>query len=272
MARKNKVRHINANNPLISILTPTYNRPDWLKMTLQSLIEQTYPSWECIVVNDAGEDVSHVVEGFNDSRIKYFVNEKNLDLAGSRNVAISKAQGDWFVMLDDDDGLMPEALEFRMWRAKKLNAEIVYSRVLQCFYEKGFNNEYKYLGEKVYWDSVYDPDLILLQNVAPCNGIMFSRKAQEAGGLFDTSLKTGEDWDHSISMSRHFPFFETKIIDAYCSFRTSNEQMTGTRDFSTDIAKIFKKWRHTAKNKDWIVANQNRILESRNVNPADYGL
>ena len=269
--RNNKSRYVNPSDKLVSILTPTYNRPAWLSLTLQSLIAQTYQNWECLVVNDAGEDVEFVIKELNDDRIKYYVNPVNLDLAGSRNVALSHASGDFNIMLDDDDGLMPECIEFRLWRAKKLSAEIVYSRVLQCYYEKR-QDEYAYLGEKIYWDSPYDPDLILLQNVAPCNGIMFSRKAQEAGGLFSTEFKTGEDWEHSISMSRHYPFFETKIIDAYCSFRTSNEQMTGTRNFGADIVKIFKKWRHTAKNLEWVTEHKNEMLRKMKINPNDYGL
>ena len=124
----------------------------------------------------------------------------------------------------------------------------------------------------MYWDSPYDPDLILLQNVAPCNGIMYSRKAQEAGGLFDTELKAGEDWSHSIAMSRTYPFFETKIIDCVCSFRTDNTQMTGRRNFAIDQAKIYKRWRHTAKNLDWVTERQNQMLMSRGINPEDYGL
>lgn len=256
---------------LVSILTPTFNRPDWLKLTLQSLIAQTYTNWECIVVNDAGTDVKQVVDSFNDNRIKYYVNPVNLDLAGTRNVATEKASGDWFVMLDDDDQLFPEALEFRLWRAHKLNAEIVYSRVLQCYYEKK-ENFYQYIGEKLYWDSPYDPDLILLQNIAPCNGIMYSRKAQEAGGLFDTDLKAGEDWSHSIAMSRYYPFYETKIIDCQCSFRTDNSQMTGSRNFAIDQAKIYKKWRSTAKNLSYVIEHQNKMLKQRGINPTDYGL
>lgn len=257
--------------PLVSILTPTYNRPDWLKLTLQSLVNQTYQNWECIVVNDAGQPVDHIIDGFNDTRIKYFENEKNIDLAATRNVAITKSSGDWFIMLDDDDQLFPEAIEFRLWRANKLNAEVVYGRALQCFYELQ-GNTYQYRGEKLYWDSPFDQDLILVQNTCPCNCLMFSRQAQEAAGFFDTELKTGEDWDHSIAMSRHFPFMETKIIDCMCSFRTNNSQMTGSRKFETDIAKTFKKWRHTAINKDWVVETQNRILVSRGINPQDYGL
>ena len=270
MNRKH-TKYINSKSSLVSILTPTFNRPSWLKENLQSLVAQTYPHWECIVVNDFGEDVQPIVAEFRDERIKYFQNQQNLDLAETRNIAISHSSGDYFICLDDDDGLMPESIEFRLWRAKKLNAEIVYSRVLQCFYEKT-NSEYKYIGEKIYWDCNYNRDLILVQNIAPVNGIMFSRKAQEAGGLFDKELKTGEDWDHNIAMSRLYPFYETKIIDAYCSYRTDNNQMTGTRNFGIDIAKIFKKWRHTAENLAWVKENQNAILRQMGILPEQYDL
>lgn len=259
------------DEPLISILTPTYNRPDWIQITLGSLQEQTYKNWECIVVNDAGMDIKPVIDKYNDPRIKYFTNDFNMDLAATRNVATVKASGDWFIMLDDDDWLFPETLEFRMWRAKKLKAQIVYSRVLQCYFEKR-DNGYVYVGEKLYWDSKYDPDLILVQNIAPCNGIMYSRLAQEAGGLFDTELKAGEDWSHSIAMSRFYPFHETKIIDCACSFRTDNNQMTGTRNFATDQAKIYKRWRNTARDINWVTQQQNASLRGRGLNPADYGL
>jgi|WetSurSiteA1Bulk_404760.scaffolds.fasta_scaffold00214_7 glycosyltransferase involved in cell wall biosynthesis len=260
-----------SSDPLVSILTPTFNRPDWLKLTLDSLIGQTYKNWECIVVNDAGINVKNVVDNFNDKRIKYFENPVNLDLADTRNVATEKSLGDWFIMLDDDDQLFPETIEFRLWRAKKLNAEIVYSRVLQCYFERK-ENQYVYIGEKLYWDSPYDSDLILIQNIAPCNGIMYSRKAMEAGGLFDSELKAGEDWSHSIAMSRVYPFYETKIIDCMCSFRTDNAQMTGRRNFAIDQAKIYKKWRHTAKNLPWVIEHQNNMLKQRGISPEEYGL
>ena len=270
MSRNNHAKYIKKED-LVSILTPTYNRPDWLQITLQSLINQTYKNWECLVVNDAGISVQNVIDKFHDSRIKYYENPVNLDLAGTRNVATSKASGDWFIMLDDDDQLFPDTIEFRLWRAHKLNAEIVYSRVLQCYYEKQPEG-YKYVGEKLYWDSPYDQDLILLQNIAPCNGIMYSRKAQESGGLFDTELKAGEDWSHSIAMSRKYPFFETKIIDCACSYRTDGNQMTGTRNFASDQAKIYKRWRSTANNLEWVIEHQNKMLIQRGMNPGDYGL
>lgn len=272
MSRNKKTKY-NREKDLISVLTPTYNRPNWLRMTLNSLISQTYKNWECIVVNDAGQNVEHVINEFNDTRIKYYENSINSDLSFTRNVATEKSNGDWLIMLDDDDQLLPEAMEFRLWRTKKLQAEIVYSRVLLCYYEKLKDQDgYKYLGEKIYWDSSYNQDQILTMNIAPCNGIMYSRKAQEAGGLFDTNLKSGEDWDHSIAMSRHYPFHESKLIDCSCSFRTNNEQMTGSRNFLPDQIKVFKKWRHTAVDIQKVTEAQNNYLISLGINPADYGL
>jgi len=264
-------KYINISNPLISIITPTYNRPDWLTLTLQSLVKQTYPYWECWVINDAGVSVKHVINELNDHRIKYYENSVNLDLAGSRNVAMKRIQGDWVITLDDDDGIYPDTLDFRLWRAKKLNADIVYSRVLQNFYEKT-KNGYRFIGEKLYWDCSFNPDLLLVQNICPGNAIMATRTAYESGGIYDTELKTGEDFDHNISMSRHYSFFETKIIDCYCSYRTDATQMSGSRDFITDTIKIFKKWRHTAINLQWVIENQNNILKKQGINPADYGL
>jgi len=69
-------------------------------------------------------------------------------------------------------------------------------------------------------------------------------------------------------------FYETKIIDAYCSFRTSNEQMTGSRDFGIDNAKIYKKWRHTAtlENLQQVIERQNSVLKQRGIDPKSFGL
>ena len=48
--------------------------------------------------------------------------------------------------------------------------------------------------------------------------------------------------------------------------------MTGTRNFAIDQAKIYKKWRHTAKNLNWVIKHQNSSLKARGINPEEYGL
>jgi glycosyltransferase involved in cell wall biosynthesis len=260
------------DNPLVSILVPTYNRKWLLPRTLQSLVNQSYKNIEIVVVNDAGENVKDVVSQFNDSRIKYFWNEKNIGLAGTRNVALKHSTGSYICLLDDDDIYLPYAIEFRMYMMKKLNAEIVYTRSLKDVWDKQ-GDKYFSTQKVLYWDSDFSKDLILVQNIAPCCNPLFSRKSwEESNYWFDESLTTTEDHDFWIALSRRFNFENLKLIDTECSFRTDLNQMTGKKNFSLNWIKVFKKWRHTAENLDWVVKKQNEILESVNLIPSDYGL
>jgi glycosyltransferase involved in cell wall biosynthesis len=273
MTRKH-TKYVNLANDLISIITPTWNRPSWLKLTLQSFISQTYSNWECIVQNDFGQDVENVVREFNDPRIKYFINDSNVGLSQTRNNALKNSSGNFVVLCDDDDGLYAETLEFRLGRIKKLNVDVVYSRVLKTFYDKT-DNWYVVKGHDLYWDSPYDPDLILIQNIAPVNAVMASRKAHDFAGDFDVSLTTSEDWSHWVEMSRKYYFHETKILDSECSYRLDNSQMSGTRTGFTDhLPYLYKKWREyaTPQNKQAVIDHQNNAMRARNLNPADFDL
>lgn len=272
-------------NPLISVIVPTYNRPFLLQRTLASILEQSYDNIEVIIVNDAGKYPTigdsgeiDVVGFFSDGKnsgkeFKYFENKKNKGLAGTRNVAMKKATGDYFVFLDDDDVLLKYALEFRMHMMKKLNAEIVYTRALQDIWEKT-EHGYKSVHKKLYWDSSFDKDLILIQNIAPCCCPLFSRKAWDRSNNYkmDESFDTSEDFDFWISLSRKTDFHELKLIDCECSIRKDLTQMTGNKDFGKSYPIIYKRWRETANNLEWVVERQNIILKKMGFNPENYGL
>lgn len=270
---------LSSNNPKISIIVPTYNRPEWLNLTLQSLITQSYTNIEVVVVNDAGKDVSELINGFNDKRIKYFVNEKNKDLAGTRNVGLENCTGDYISLLDDDDTYLKYALEFRMGMMKKLGAQIVYTRALQNIFERvEYDNGlygYKLIHRQLYWDSPFSKDLILVQNIAPCCCPLFSRKAWEQAGnyRFKENLTTSEDWDFWVHLSRHNDFYELSLVDCECSYRKDGSQMTGSRTGFTDhLPMLYKEWREFANNKEWVAMHQNNSLKSRGLNPEDYNL
>jgi glycosyltransferase involved in cell wall biosynthesis len=259
--------------PLISVIVPTYNRRDWLPLTIESLLKQTYQNWEALIQNDAGVDVADIIEKYHDKRLKYGVNPKNIGLAGSRNNALRRSEGAYLCFLDDDDIFLPMALEFRMYSIKKFNAEIVYTRALQNILEKNGENSYKYVGRQLYWDSPFDRDLILVQNIAPCCCPMFSRKSwMETGYWLDEELTTTEDQDFWTAISRRFDFVELKLIDCECSYRLDKSQMTGSRNFAQNWPRVFKRWRYTAKNLEWVTNAQNSILISVGINPKDYDL
>lgn len=263
-------------NPLVSILIPTYNRRWLLPRTIQSVLSQEYRNIEVIVVNDAGENVGDIVSSFNDYRVKYLQNEKNLDLAGTRNVALKASTGDYICLLDDDDIHLQYTLDFRITMMRKLNAEIVYTRALQDIWEKK-EQGYVSVHKQLYWDSPFDRNLILVQNIAPCCCPLFSRRAWEESGkpLFDETLTTSEDWAFWVELSRKFDFKELKLVDCECSFRTDKTQMTGSRTGYTDhLPDLYKKWREyaTPDQKEKVIDAQNKALQARGLNPTDYGL
>lgn len=258
--------------PLISVIVPTYNRRNFLPRTLKSILDGSYNRTEVVVVNDGGVDVSDIINGFNDNRIKYIVNEKNIGLAATRNVALRNVTGDYICLLDDDDIHLNFTLEFRIYMMRLLGADVVYTRALQNIL-KPVDETYVLEGSVLYWDSPFTPDLILVQNIAPCCCPLFSTKVwKESSAWFDESLTTGEDHDFWINLSRNNRFHELKLVDCECSYTLDKKQMTGTLDFSKNWVKIFKKWRHTAKDVNWVSERQNAILNKAGIKPEEYGL
>lgn len=103
---------------LISILIPNYNRGKLMAETLASIIAQSYPFWEAIVVDDGSTDDSdHIGNEFvnKDNRIKYFKRDRNPNGAPTcRNIAFEKSEGAFIIFLDSDDLLAPFCLEQRI--------------------------------------------------------------------------------------------------------------------------------------------------------------
>jgi glycosyltransferase involved in cell wall biosynthesis len=103
----------------VSILIPNYNKANYLKKTLDSIMAQTYSNWECIIVDDHSTDNSwEIVEGYAkiDSRIKIFKRPNHLSKGGNacRNYAFTNSIGKFVVFFDSDDLLYANALEDRV--------------------------------------------------------------------------------------------------------------------------------------------------------------
>ena len=92
-------------SPKTSIIITTYNRSQILaKRSLPSCLEQTYPNFECIVVDDCSTDnTQKVVEGFKnrEGKIKYYKLSKNSGVSAARNYGVKKARGEFIAFLDD---------------------------------------------------------------------------------------------------------------------------------------------------------------------------
>lgn len=90
--------------PLVSVIVPTYNRPEYLRLALASAVRQSYGNLEIIVQDNASEvDPADVVASFGDPRIKYFRNASNIGTTASVATAFGKAKGKYIAILGDDD-------------------------------------------------------------------------------------------------------------------------------------------------------------------------
>lgn len=104
---------------LVSIIIPTYNRASLIGETLDSVLEQTYPNWECIVVDDGSTDnTEEVVEVFKkkDPRFNFLVRPDNRPKGASacRNFGLFNAKGNYIIFLDSDDLLLNFCLKNRV--------------------------------------------------------------------------------------------------------------------------------------------------------------
>jgi glycosyltransferase involved in cell wall biosynthesis len=105
---------------LVSIIMPSYNTAQYIEKTVQSVLNQTYPHWELLIVDDCStDDTDEIIAPYlADSRIHYTKNDTNSGAALSRNWALRQAKGKWIAFLDSDD----------LWEPEKLEKQIGYMR------------------------------------------------------------------------------------------------------------------------------------------------
>ncbi|WP_373921352.1 glycosyltransferase family 2 protein [Peribacillus muralis] len=105
---------IKDDSPLVSVITPSYNCSAYIKETIDTVLDQSYPNWEMIIVDDHSQDDSvQVIQSYEamDSRIRLIPLANNVGAARARNIAIKEARGDYIAFLDSDDLWLPTKLD-----------------------------------------------------------------------------------------------------------------------------------------------------------------
>lgn len=122
------------SSPLVTVYMPTYNRVELLQRAVDSVLQQDYKNIELIVVDDNSTDGTHeylAKMAKEDSRFRYFVNERNSGACVSRNKAIFAANGEFITGLDDDDYFLPNRISrfLETWYSKSSSCIAIYSHV-----------------------------------------------------------------------------------------------------------------------------------------------
>jgi glycosyltransferase involved in cell wall biosynthesis len=103
------------DQPLVTIVIPTYNRFGFVQQAIASVIAQTYNHWELIIVDDGSEDgTAGAIISMNDSRIKLLGMKHSGNIASLRNAGVKAGSGEWLAFLDSDDLWVPGKLEIQL--------------------------------------------------------------------------------------------------------------------------------------------------------------
>ncbi len=173
--------------PRVSIIIPAYNAGRYLAQTLDSVMDQTFHDWECIVVNDGSKDDTAGIAAMycgRDARFRLMERE-NGGIAAARNTAVAAAKGEFLLPLDADDLIAPSYIEkaVAVFDARP-DVRLVYCRA-------------RFFGavEKEWPLPEYSYDRLVHTNCIFCTSL-FRRADAEAAGLYDESFRNGyEDWD-----------------------------------------------------------------------------
>ena len=242
----------------VSVILPTFNRPELLRRALASVLGQTYRQFEIVVVNDAGADVENIINEMNSSgKIIYVRHDRNRGLAASRNTAIRLARGKYIAYLDDDDIYYPDHLETLVRRLETECCEVAYTDACRA-HQSRRQEELITTHRDIPFSFDFDADRMLVGNFIPVLCVMHERSCFEQAGVFDESLTTHEDWDLWIRFSQRFRFTHIPRVTCEFSWRTYGTTMTSQKlpDFVRTLDIIYKRYHAFVREKPYLIDAQ----------------
>jgi Flp pilus assembly protein TadD len=188
------VSNLAADGPLVSVIMTVYNCQDYISQAIESVLIQTYPKFELVIIDDGSTDrTKEVISRYPDQRIRYFYQE-NGGMSNALNHAVRQAMGEFLLPLDADDMMTPDFIakhieEFNAWP----DADLVYSDVL-LIDDNG--NPIRVMTKPAYEDH---RDMI--RDLFRCGHpivpfrLGIRRSVYEKIGLYDEALLIGMDYD-----------------------------------------------------------------------------
>lgn len=196
----------------ISIIVPTYKRPELLARCLSSIRQQSHTDFEVLVVDNArdSQETRSIVSQMNDARFIY-LNEVIPGVSAARNLGLQQAQGKLILFVDDDDEIVPTMLEKLlafMQQPEQSDIDFTWCGVTKLFEENA-----TIVDEKFFLVSEQDlRDMTFLVKIGTGCGLCVRKEALLEVGGFDEGYKLSEDRDLLI-----------KLIKAGKQFRPLNE-------------------------------------------------
>ena len=154
--------------PAVSVIIPTCDRPDLLRVALASLAWQSFTNFEAVVVNDGETDISAVLAEFAD-RLNLVAVEhsvRRMGISAARNTGIRLSRGEYLVYLDDDDFFYKEHLECLHKAVKSSQYKVVYTDGILAEQEL-LGGVYDTVARHIPTSEDFDPAVLAQKNITP---------------------------------------------------------------------------------------------------------
>jgi glycosyltransferase involved in cell wall biosynthesis len=201
-----------SDDPLVSVILPTRDRADLLRRAIGSVLAQSYPRWELVVVDDGSEDdTPRFLASLTERRVRSLRTE-GVGVGAARNRGLEAAAGEIIVYLDDDNVMHPEWLRSVVWGfARSPHAEVVFgARVVDAPVLAGLPTEG--LSTPILFER-YDRARLEQGNYIDLGVI--AHRAGLAEARFDERLTTHGDWDLLLRLTQRSPPVALPVIASF---------------------------------------------------------
>ena len=194
-------------NPEVTIVIPTYNRAHVLPETLQSVLNQSFTNWECLLIDDQSTDATFetIASYLNDSRFKWIskTNEHKKGAAASRNIGIKNAKGKYINFLDSDDLLAPNKLAAQLNALKNASSKAIATCTWGRF-SKSVDDAVLFQNLPEYQS--FSHPASFLQALAkgkgffPIHALLFPKELIKESGFWNESYSLYDDTDFTLRL------------------------------------------------------------------------
>lgn len=185
------------HQPLISVITPSYNSEKFIGETIESVLNQTYRNWEMVIVDDCSTDNTvSIVEKYTelDDRIKLFILEENSGSAIARNTAMEHANGQYIAFLDSDDLWLPEKLDKQLDFMRERNVAFSFTKYVRILEDGTKTNAVSDAPQAVNYDD------LMKRCVIGCLTVMLDR--DKIGSIEMVNIRTRQDYVYWLTITK----------------------------------------------------------------------
>lgn len=216
--------------PKISVIIRTYNSSNFVKKSIQSVLNQTInkKSFEIVVIDDGSTDDTLKVLGSYEDQLKVFPNESNGPI-NAINIGLEKARGNYFILLDSDDTFLPEALKIFLEVIDDENVDFVYSDYMEVTEKDGIK-------------------LVSLKNNifnSVAGGIIFKKSVVEEVGKYDEQLFFPE-YDLLLKLIKRGITYKHIPKPLFKYYRHSESLTSNKKAVENGFNQLYKKHGHIA--------------------------